>query len=293
MRVHHITAPTLCPLSATLVNGAGGLFRRGRMVCHCLVIESDDGLILVDTGLGTADVADPKKRLGTWFNTIMGPPRDPAETVVGELARLGLRREDVRHIVPTHLDLDHAGGLSDFPEATVHIFAPEHAAAMAPASAMERARYRAVQWSHGPRWLLHDRAGETWFGFDGVRALSGAAEVLLIPLEGHTRGHCGVAVRQGAGWLLHAGDAYFHHREMDPEHPTCTRGLAIFQRIAAVDDTQRRQNQVRLRELGRDHKEVQIHSAHCPVEFDRFAEAAQVESASGMPVKTTPAPGLL
>ena len=33
MRVHHINAATLCPLSARLVNGEGGWLARGRMVC--------------------------------------------------------------------------------------------------------------------------------------------------------------------------------------------------------------------------------------------------------------------
>jgi len=42
-----------------------------------------------------------------------------------------------------------------------------------------------------------------------VRALPGARDdVLLIPLPGHSRGHCGVAVKTGEGWLLHCGDAY-------------------------------------------------------------------------------------
>ena len=44
---------------------------------------------------------------------------------------LGLDPRDVRHIVVTHLDLDHAGGLADFPDAKVHLHAREHAAAMA------------------------------------------------------------------------------------------------------------------------------------------------------------------
>lgn len=29
---------------------------------------------------------------------------------------------DLRHIVPTLLDVDHAGGLGDFPDAQVHVF---------------------------------------------------------------------------------------------------------------------------------------------------------------------------
>lgn len=38
---------------------------------------------------------------------------------------------DVRHIVLTHLDFDHAGGLDDFPEATVHMLQIERDVAVA------------------------------------------------------------------------------------------------------------------------------------------------------------------
>ena len=39
---------TLCPLARRLVNGAGSIFERGRMVCHCLLVESADGLVLTN-----------------------------------------------------------------------------------------------------------------------------------------------------------------------------------------------------------------------------------------------------
>ncbi len=37
------------------------------------------------------------------------------------MKRLGYSINDVRHIILTHLDLDHAGGLHDFPNAAVHV----------------------------------------------------------------------------------------------------------------------------------------------------------------------------
>jgi glyoxylase-like metal-dependent hydrolase (beta-lactamase superfamily II) len=57
---------------------------------------------------------------------------DYRETAYMQIKELGFNPQDVRHILVTHLDLDHAGGLSDFPEAKVHIFAPEFEAAMNP-----------------------------------------------------------------------------------------------------------------------------------------------------------------
>jgi glyoxylase-like metal-dependent hydrolase (beta-lactamase superfamily II) len=284
-RVHHINCGTMCPNHARFVLGEGGLFERARMVCHCLLIESDDGLVLVDTGLGSQDIAEPA-RLGRGFMRRSAPVLDARETALAHVLRLGYRAHDVRHIVPTHLDLDHVGGLVDFPEATVHVFEDEFRAAMQPHGTSAKFGYRAKQWAHGPHWDSVALAGERWFGFDAVRAIAGVTpEVLLVPLVGHSEGHCGVAVREGAGWLLHAGDAYFSHRELDLQRPRTPLGLALFQRMRAVDNAARLSNQERLRQLARDHgSEVRIFSAHCASEFARFpasnAGAAQPSAAA-------------
>jgi glyoxylase-like metal-dependent hydrolase (beta-lactamase superfamily II) len=269
MRIHHLNCGTMCPWPGRLFSDRGSLVRRGRMVCHCLLVESDAGLLLVDTGLGTADVAEPARRLSRSFVTMTSPRLRPEETALAQVARLGFAAADVRHVLPTHLDPDHAGGLSDFPEATVHLLGAEHAAAMTPATINERRRYRAAQWAHGPRWQLHEpRGGERWYGFEQVRAVAGTDdEVLLIPLFGHTRGHAGVAVRSGAGWVLHAGDSYFSRDEVHATPLHCPPGLAVFQRVMAVDNDARVANRERLRALVRQHGEVQVFSAHCPDEL--------------------------
>ena len=271
MRVHHVDCGTMCPFSARLINGRGGWLERARMVCHCLIVESKDGLVLVDTGLGTADVENPRGRLGGVFVAVTHPRLSREQTALAHVERLGFRREDVRHVVPTHLDLDHAGGLSDFPDASVHVFEPELEAALNPPTRAERERYRAAQFAHGPKWVRHPLQGDTWLGFDRVRVVGD--DVALIPVVGHTRGHCAVAVRQGDGWLLHAGDAYFFHGEVDAENPRSTPGLALFQRLAAVDDAARRKNQARLRDLAREHRAtVRIFSAHDPLELDSWVQ---------------------
>jgi glyoxylase-like metal-dependent hydrolase (beta-lactamase superfamily II) len=281
MRVHHLNCCTMCPVGRKLVNGEGGLFEAGRMVCHCLLVETNDGLILVDTGLGLDDMAAPRRRLGRPFVTLVRPSLDPEESALRQIERRGFGRKDLRHIVVTHLDLDHAGGLPDFPEAQVHVLDTEHDAAMHRKTLHEQWRYIPAHWAHRPKWVQHSvTEGEPWFGFDGVRAIEGAgSDVLLIPLHGHTRGHCGVAVKCDDGWLLHAGDAYFYHGELDPLTPRCTPALDFFQRHVAVDDKLRRDNQFRLRELARDRaRDVHIFSAHDPVEFDRYiARAAKLE----------------
>jgi glyoxylase-like metal-dependent hydrolase (beta-lactamase superfamily II) len=266
----------MCPYSERLVNGVGGMFSPGRMVCHCLLIESDDGLVLVDTGIGLGDIAAPKEILGRRFLASTRARLDPAETAARQVEALGFSVDDVRHVVFTHLDPDHSGGLPDFPQATVHVLAGEHEAAMRRATAADRRRYLQAHWAHGPRWETHAAGGDRWMGFDSVQALGGdgGPEVLLVPLFGHSPGHCGVAVRGDDGWLLHCGDAYFFHREMDLDRPYCSPGLALFQRISAADESSRRSNQERLRDLKRDHGgEVEMFCSHSDVELDRLAPA--------------------
>ena len=230
------------------------------MVCHCLLIEGPGGLILVDTGLGTQDLLHPMRRLTPLFLLAAHPRLSPEETAIARIRALGHDPGDVRDIALTHLDLDHAGGISDFPEATIHLHRAEHEAMVG-----GDLRYRRAQWAHGPRWALHEPDGERWMGFEAVHPLPGCDDVLLVPLQGHTAGHSGVAIRTGSGWLLHAGDAFFHHRQLLPE-PSAPPGLALFQRLSDHDPGRRRHNQARLRELAlAPDSAVRIVCAHDPV----------------------------
>jgi glyoxylase-like metal-dependent hydrolase (beta-lactamase superfamily II) len=275
MHVHHLNCGSMCPPFRRLVNGRGGLLERGTMVCHCLLVETRSGLVLVDTGMGTGDIRDPKRRLGPRFVGVTRPVLSVAETALEQVRGLGFREADVRHLVPTHLDLDHAGGFSDFPDAAIHVLDVEHAAAMSRRTVKEKGRYRPLQWSHDVKWDLRSQGGEKWFGFDAVRAVPGTDdEILLVPLFGHTLGHCGVAVRAGAGWILHAGDAYFAHDEIHGAAYSCPPGLALFQWFMQMDGPARLANQARLRELRASRRDVTIVCAHDAAEFEAAAAAA-------------------
>lgn len=246
----------------------GGRLMPRRMVAHCLLVERPEGLVLVDSGFGTGDLAD-KVRLGRPFLALVRPDLDPGQTAVAQLAALGHAPEDVTDVVLTHLDVDHAGGIGDFPHARIHVAAAEHRAAMEPATLLEKRRYIQAQWAHGPRWELHEAGGDDWFGFTGVRAVGD--DVVLIPLRGHTRGHSGVAVRTPeGGWVLHAGDSYFWRGELETP-PTYNYGMVGFQKLMAVHERERRTNQERLRELRAGHPDVTVFSAHDATEFRDLA----------------------
>jgi glyoxylase-like metal-dependent hydrolase (beta-lactamase superfamily II) len=278
MRVHHLNCISSCPLGGVLMDGRTADLR-GRLSNHCLLVETGSTLVLIDTGFGLRDAADPPSRLSRFFLTMLRPDFREEMTAVRQIQRLGFDPRDVRHIVLTHLDFDHAGGLDDFPGAAVHMLQQERDSAFARKTAIDKMRYRPQQWSTRESWRVYRGGeGEPWFGFDCVRDLEGVPpEILLVPLVGHTFGHAGVAVRRDlatgrSDWLLLAGDAYFFHGEMSLVRPHCTPGLRAYQWMMDKNHRSRRWNQQRLRELRRAHgDEVTIFSGHDPVEFERLA----------------------
>ena len=55
------------------MDGRSGLSLRGRLSCHCLLVETSAGLVLVDTGLGLHDVAHARPRLSPFFLALVRP----------------------------------------------------------------------------------------------------------------------------------------------------------------------------------------------------------------------------
>lgn len=276
MRVHHLNCGTDCPLGGALFDGRSrGI--TGHLVCHCLLVETErHGLVLVDTGYGLRDVADPHRRpsprITRAMRAMLNIKLREEETAIRQVEALGFQASDVQHIVLTHLDFDHAGGLEDFPRATVHLLDKEWAAATGPRSGfVSRNRYRLSQFDEVRNWRRYGTQGEPWFGFEAVRDLDGLPpEILMVPLPGHTWGHAGVAIQRPEGWLLHAGDAYFYRGEMRQSARRCTPGLRGYQTLMEVDRELRLSNQTRLRRLSIDRaKDVTILCAHDAVEFER------------------------
>ena len=245
---------------------------RGKLACRCVLVETASELVLLDTGFGLLDIARPLERLSRFFLRLLDPDFREELTAVRQIERLGYRARDVRHIVLTHLDFDHAGGLDDFPDAAVHLMHVEADDASRQRSWLDRQRFRPQQWRGSiDRWVSYEAGrGEAWFGFEAVRDLRGVPpEILMVPLVGHTYGHAGIAVRQRDAWLLLAGDAYFDHRELDAVHPQCTPGLRMYQWMMEKDRAARLANQQRLRDLVEAHADaVQVICSHDPRELE-------------------------
>lgn len=280
VKIHHLNCTTFRHRFARAFDAHRRIFDSHLIsVSHCLLVEtSDAGLVLVDTGFSTQDVNDPR-RVPPLFHFVFRPPWKREETAFAGIQALGLDPHDVRHIILTHLDYDHANGLADFPWATAHTYTIELQATQSGQSLRGHVRYNRSQLRAHAHWESYDSDGEnTWYGLQGVCPIKALGDdFALIPLVGHSLGHCGVAVRSKQGWLLHAGDAYMVHAELQPapDGPGCT---GLFQPIMQDNGKARQESLARLAKLHEDHgNEVKVFCAHDEAEFEdlRRLSAAQ------------------
>ncbi len=207
-----------------------------------LLIESPDGLVLVDAGMGP-------------FAGEMEAGR-----LTGELDALGISRTDIGTVVVTHGHADHVGGLVTndgvpaFYEAR-HLVHPAElafwrspAARELPGDAGEPARVAFGALRAGG--LLDEATG-------GAPVASG---VRILEAPGHTPGHLAVVVNDA---LLWAGDAIVH--PVNVPHPEW---------VSAADmDARNAQTRVELLERAADDR-LMLAGSHLPVEGTVRREAA-------------------
>jgi glyoxylase-like metal-dependent hydrolase (beta-lactamase superfamily II) len=211
--------------------------------CHCVLIRSESGVALVDTGIGLHDIADPDVRIGRDAIDAAGFQFLPDVTAIRQLALMNISPRNVTDIILTHCDPDHAGGLSDFPEAKVHVAAEEKRNL-----GSGNPRYSRSQFSHSPRWVIYDTDDIETLGLPSRQVHTELGiDIRLIPLFGHTNGHCGVAIQESGVWTLHVGDAYYLRAELTNEnHP-----IDELARLRADDNERRLQSLNALRRLVR------------------------------------------
>jgi N-acyl homoserine lactone hydrolase len=175
--------------TATLPLGSSNY---GMVVCY-LIQTSDGKNILVDSGIP----ADYQLPAGT-------PSHSHERNVVGLLADLGLRPEDVDILVCTHFDTDHCGYHDAFSRAELVVQRAQYELACGGQPRFAPARHH---WDHPAlRYRLID--GDT-------ELLPG---ITLIETSGHTAGHQSVLVRlPQTGPVLLAIDAVVLARLFTPE----------------------------------------------------------------------------
>ena len=237
MSIHYLNCLTIRPYFPRVIGGI-----------TCLLVETNQGPVLVDTGIGIRDYRS--KGLMRLFLKGLRSKFDLLETAFYQVQRLGLQPEDVKHIVITHMHLDHAGGLPDFPKASVHIFKSEYD------HIMHRPgwEFLPAHWAHGPNWVVHNLMSEKWYDFNAIHLTGFEPEIWLVPLSGHTPGLCGVAIRNETGWVLYGSDAVPFYMRVD-DVPDWISKRMIGPHVP------------RIREFMKAHPEVQVVGAHMNLGF--------------------------
>ena len=158
------------------------------LALRCLLVEHDDGPVLIDTGVGNKESAKFKDIYG-----VENEGRDGRTRLEDALAELGLRPEDIRWVINTHLHFDHAGG-NTFrgPDGSVAVSFP-------------RARYAVQKGELDFARHTNERTAASYLSpnFEAVpfTLLEGEAAVLpgicCTPTPGHVPYHQSILVESG------------------------------------------------------------------------------------------------
>jgi N-acyl homoserine lactone hydrolase len=164
------------------------------------LIQADDGTnVLVDTGyprelIGVVEEPFAEGRIALRITE--------DQFVVNQLARIGVSPGEVRYVVVTHLDADHAGALDEFPSAEFVIQRRQ-------LEARDEPRFQHVR-SH---W---DVPTLRFVVIDGDTTL--LPGIALLDTSGHVPGHQSVLVRLPVtGPVILAIDAMPDRRCVDPD----------------------------------------------------------------------------
>ena len=180
---------------------------------YAFAIEHPEGVIVVDTG-ETARVAQPGyfPRWQPFFRFAVRERVEPEEEIGPQLERLGITPSDVRTVVLSHLHTDHAGGLHHFPDNHILVSRTELDYAAGP-----RGRLRGYPNKRWPAWFSPatvDLPLAPLGPFPQSLPLTAAADVILVPLPGHSPGQVGVLVTDGDHSVLIAADSSYTESAM-------------------------------------------------------------------------------
>ena len=169
------------------------------LAMRCLLVETPDTLVLIETGLGNKE--DPKFQ-GIYGVENAGSP----DQLQDQIRTAGFAPEDIEVVIDTHLHFDHAGG-NTFRDGDgqVHVSFP---------SARYYVQRNEWEWAH----TVNERTQASYLphNFEPVmdagrwEFLEGAAEVVtgirVVPTPGHCRGHQSVLVQSGGETACFLGD---------------------------------------------------------------------------------------
>lgn len=155
--------------------GRGGRFILSEPVCAYL-LDTSRGWVLLDGGMNPANGRDPARKQEKFLSLNLNPPviRDD-HLMEKQLQQVGIRWDDIQHVILSHLHYDHCGCLNQLTHARISVQRREYDHAFGPNTGM--AYFRDEYSDARLQWDLRD--GD-WQAMPGLR---------LIDTWGHTAGH--------------------------------------------------------------------------------------------------------
>jgi N-acyl homoserine lactone hydrolase len=213
-----------------LMESTGGPFRELRMLgigtprsrwvwvpCPAFLIRHPTaGPFLVDTGLHPSVTAKPQANLGRVAAHFARPRLAPEEALPAQLRARGVDPHDIAHVVMTHLHVDHASGMAEFPTATFILTEAEwHSATTLPRPISQGYRTAHYDYVFDYRTLNYTGAGITSYSsFGNTFDLFGDGSVRLASTPGHSAGHQSVICRLRERDFVIAGDAIYTYGQL-------------------------------------------------------------------------------
>lgn len=210
----HLANSGIVRVPAPLLLKRGGLRMLDLKVRYGIVEHPKHGLIVIDGGYAPSSFARPHmSRMLRTYRRVLRPRIFPAGGPHAAFAQIGRRVEEVRHVVLTHLHLDHIGYLDQFPNAAIHISrAALEELETQPARRLARHGVfkEAFSVTLRPRSFFFDEAPIAALpaGLAGIgRDIFADGSIVAVPLPGHATGHHGLLFPTLPHTPLYAADA--------------------------------------------------------------------------------------
>ena len=179
-----------------------------------LVQHPGVGPILIDTGLHPSCATSASPNMGRAGKVLYRIRMEHDQALRFQLPARGVQPTDVKVVIITHLHIDHASAVSEFPQAVFVVDRREWDAAVAGGTLKG---YHHRQFDYAFDWRAVDYGSEPVESFSAFAQsldLFGDGSVRLVSSPGHTLGHQSVVLRTGAGEVLIVGDAAFTMRAL-------------------------------------------------------------------------------
>ncbi|MDP9189133.1 MAG: N-acyl homoserine lactonase family protein [Actinomycetota bacterium] len=179
-----------------------------------LVRHPTVGPILIDTGLHPSVATDPRQNLGRLLGSLF--ELEQGSDVPSRLRSKGLSPKDVRVVILTHLHVDHASAISEFPDATFVLSAPEWKVATESPSLLRG--YRTSHYDFAFDYCTVDFDADfigSYGAFGRTFDVFGDGSVRLVFTPGHTLGHCSVILSLPRRDFVVAADVAYYWRQIE------------------------------------------------------------------------------